>query len=156
VGTFQTPSSLMNTILVPVDFSDATPGVIEQAVQLATAFSARVVLLHVIEPEPDLVGLDGGPPPLELVPLRSFEPERLQLERLRQTIADQGREVLAVQTRGSTARRIVEEATAQNAGWIVMGSHGHGALYEILVGSVTTGVLKDTPCPVVVVPVRGK
>jgi len=39
---------------------------------------------------------------------------------------------------------------------IVMGSHGHGALYELLVGSITQGVLKAAKCPVVVVPAAGK
>jgi nucleotide-binding universal stress UspA family protein len=33
-----------------------------------------------------------------------------------------------------------------------MGSHGHGALYHLFVGSVTTAVLKEAPCPVLVVP----
>lgn len=146
----------MNTILVPVDFSDATPGVIDKATQLARAFGSRLVLLHVIEPQPEFVGIEGGAPPLEVMPPRSAEPERLQLERLKQTLADSGLEVSAVHIRGASARTILEEANAQQASWIVMGSHGHGALYEILVGSVTTGVLKNAPCPVVVVPVRGK
>jgi len=34
----------------------------------------------------------------------------------------------------------------------VMGSHGHGAVYNLLVGSVTAGVLKSAKCPVLVVP----
>ena len=33
-----------------------------------------------------------------------------------------------------------------------MGSHGHGAIYELLVGSVTEGVLRKARCPVLVVP----
>jgi nucleotide-binding universal stress UspA family protein len=35
-----------------------------------------------------------------------------------------------------------------------MGSHGHGALFEFLVGSVTNGVLKSAKCPVLVVPAK--
>ena len=57
-----------------------------------------------------------------------------QLERLTRVVADRGLAVDAVQLHGMTARKIVEEATVQDAGWIVMGSHGHGAIYELLVG----------------------
>ena len=37
-----------------------------------------------------------------------------------------------------------------------MGSHGHGAVYHLFTGSVVTGVLKHTGCPVLVVPLRDK
>lgn len=144
----------MKAILTPVDFSDATAGVIETASQLAKAFNARVVLLHVIEPEPDFVGFEAVPPSVHVNVPRDYEPERLQLERLKKSVAEAGLEVTCVQQHGITPAKILEEATMQDAGWIVMGSHGHGALYELFVGSVTTGVLKGARCPVVVVPVR--
>jgi nucleotide-binding universal stress UspA family protein len=37
----------------------------------------------------------------------------------------------------------------------VMGSHGHGSVYNLLVGSVTEGVLKAGERPVLLVPVPG-
>jgi hypothetical protein len=37
---------------------------------------------------------------------------------------------------------------------IVMGSHGHGALFNLLMGTVCNGVLRKARCPVVVVPAR--
>jgi nucleotide-binding universal stress UspA family protein len=39
---------------------------------------------------------------------------------------------------------------------VVMGSHGHGALYHLFTGSVVTGVLRRIECPVLVVPLRQK
>jgi nucleotide-binding universal stress UspA family protein len=144
----------MKTIIVPVDFSDATTGVIETAQQLAKAFNTRLALLHVIEPEPDFVGFEAVPPSVHMSIPRDYEQERMQLDRLKQTVADAGFDVTATQLHGASASKILEEANAQSAGWIVMGSHGHGAFYELLVGSVTTGVLKGAKCPVVVVPAR--
>ncbi|MEO8353471.1 MAG: universal stress protein, partial [Chthoniobacteraceae bacterium] len=44
--------------------------------------------------------------------------------------------------------------TEHGADMIVMGSHGHGSFYELLVGSVTSGVLRDARCPVLVVPAK--
>ena len=34
---------------------------------------------------------------------------------------------------------------------IVVGSHGHGALYHLLLGSVSEGIIRKTTCPVLVV-----
>jgi nucleotide-binding universal stress UspA family protein len=144
----------MKAILVPVDFSDATPGVVETAKQMATAFGGRIVLLHVIEPEPDFVGFEPGPPVVHATVARDYKLEELQIENLKKVLAASGFDAIALQTQGSTAEKILQEAVVQEAGLIVMGSHGHGALYELLVGSVTTGVLKDARCPVVIVPAR--
>jgi nucleotide-binding universal stress UspA family protein len=33
-----------------------------------------------------------------------------------------------------------------------MGSHGHNAFYDLLVGTTTHGVLRKATCPVVIVP----
>ena len=144
----------MKSILVPVDFSDATPRVIETARQMAGAFGGRIVLLHVVEPEPDFVGFEPGPATMRMSVARDFKAEHLQLDKLKESLTGTGLDVIALQIRGSTAEKILHEAATHEAGLIVMGSHGHGALYELLVGSVTTGVLKDARCPVVVVPVR--
>ena len=145
----------MNTILVPVDFSDATPRVVETARQLARAFQSRIVLLNVAEPEPDFVGFEPGPVTVRQSVARDFKVEHQKLEELKKTAAQDAAEVQALHIQGPSVEKILHEAGEQQASWIVMGSHGHGALYELLVGSVTHGVMKGAKCPVVVVPVAG-
>ena len=140
----------MKTILVPVDFSDTSPGVIETAKKLATAFGSRVVLLHVSEPEPDFVGFEPGPMAVRQTVARDLKAEHQKVEALKEScgLAD----VLALHIQGPAIEKILHEAAAHGADLIVMGSHGHGALYELLVGSVTAGVLQAAQCPVLVVP----
>jgi nucleotide-binding universal stress UspA family protein len=53
---------------------------------------------------------------------------------------------------GSPISLIVDRAEKCGADYIVMGSHGHTALYDLLVGSTTHGVLMRAKCPVVIVP----
>ena len=141
----------MNTILVPVDFSDATARVLETAQQFAKAFGSRLVLLHVTEPEPDFVGFEAGPVSVRQGLARDIHAEHQKLEALKASCT--GPEVLALHIQGPAVVKILEEAAEQKASLIVLGSHGHGAFYELLVGSVTNGVLKSATCPVVVVPV---
>jgi nucleotide-binding universal stress UspA family protein len=142
----------MNTILVPIDFSNATTGVIDTARLLARAFSSRIVLLHVAEPEPDFVGFEPGPITVRQSVARDFHTEHQRLDELKLSIGSDASEVQALHIQGPSVEKILHEAQVQQASWIVMGSHGHGALYELLVGSVTHGVMKGAKCPVVVVP----
>src|SRR6266567_8135338 len=72
----------MKRILVPIDFSDATPRVIQQACQLATGLDAEIHLVHVKEfsaaaaPGALGYGLAGMPElaPMSGVPVPGFEP----------------------------------------------------------------------------------
>jgi len=57
-------------------------------------------------------------------------------------------------TGASASQLIAAEAARRSADYIVMGSHGHTALYDLLVGSTTGGLLKGSPCPVIVIPAR--
>ena len=57
---------------------------------------------------------------------------------------------------GLPADEIIAAVAELGAERLVMGSHGHGALYHLFTGSVVTGVLKRTGCPVLVVPLRDK
>lgn len=144
----------IQTILVPVDFSDATEKVIQMAGTLAQAFKSRVVLLHVAEPEPDFVGFEPGPVSVRQSVAKEFHAEHASLEQSKQKLATEGVEVVALQIQGPTIEKILHEIAQQNAGIVVLGSHGHGALHHLLAGSVAAGVLKAAACPVLIVPVK--
>src|SRR6186713_565195 len=73
----------MKTILVPIDFSDVTPRVLDAARELAGAFAAKIVLLHVSEPEPDFVGFEPGPIAVRATIARDFKKEHQQLDAAR-------------------------------------------------------------------------
>ena len=50
--------------------------------------------------------------------------------------------------RGDPADEIVKTARDQNASLIMMSTHGHGALYRLLLESETAKVLRESHCPV--------
>lgn len=51
---------------------------------------------------------------------------------------------------------ILEQADETHADTIVIGSKGHGTLYEAFVGSVCRDVIKDAKIPIVVIPNQKK
>lgn len=146
----------MKNILVPVDFSDITTAVVETARKFAAAFQGRLIILNVAEPEPDFVGFEAGPPAVRIATARDFKVERQRLDDIKTKLIASGCDVTALHIQGPIVDKILHEAGEQLADLIVMGSHGHGAFYDLLVGSVTHGVIKEARCPVVVVPAVNK
>jgi nucleotide-binding universal stress UspA family protein len=56
-----------------------------------------------------------------------------------------------VEGRGDPADAIIEAATNAGADLVVVGTRGHGGLQRALLGSVSTKVVHDSPCDVLVV-----
>jgi nucleotide-binding universal stress UspA family protein len=141
----------MKTILVPIDFSAASDGVLAEAVVLARAIDARIVILHVVQP-PIIVDSEFGPQMSSGYTAAAMESAATQLAQLQRNLQAKG---VTVETRhliGPPGPVIAAAASDVNAAYIVLGSHGHGAFYELIIGSTTSRVLKQAGCSVVVVP----
>ncbi|MBP7830761.1 MAG: universal stress protein [Kiritimatiellae bacterium] len=144
----------MNTILALVDFSDVTEAVVEQAASMAKGLEAEVVILHVAEPDPDFVGYEAGPQTVRDAVASRLRNEHHLLRELEDKIKAQGVAVTSLLVQGPTIEKCLSEAARLQPLVMVIGSHGHGLLRDLLVGSVTEGVLRKAACPVLVVPVR--
>ena len=148
--------SIMKNILVPVDFSDVTDRVIDSAAELARVMNAKIWLLHCVHEYPQFVGSGEIVPVLPVdsdLPLSERFPQQdHQLTTLAFSLRGKGIEAETLLILGSPADEIVVAAHDHDADMIVMGSHGHGALYELMVGTATQAVLRHTTRPVLVVP----
>lgn len=144
----------MKTILVATDFSDVTDRVLAHTATLAKAFGATVYLVHVEPPDPDFVGFEGGPAHVRSDIAQSALHHHEAIHKLRDGLRDQGIDAHGLVIQGPTVDRIVDEARRLPADLVIMGSHGHGALLHLLLGSVSEGVIKHADCPVLVVPSR--
>lgn len=150
---------MATNILVPIDFSDVTGAVLAEATHLARATSARIWLMHVTPPDSGYVAGGIGVP--VVVPGAEVHAERVQEDRQKLTghekaLRDDDLDVTAIHTEGNPAEKILEEADQKHADTIVLGSHGHGALYHLLLGGATEAVIRHATCPVLIVPARPK
>jgi len=144
----------VNKLLAALDFSDATGQVLDQAAALAEAFSAELTLLHVAAPDPDFVGYEAGPDTVRDTRAGELRGEHRKLQELADGLRERGIPTRALLIQGPTVEKILDEAARTAAGAIVIGSHGHGALHRVLLGSVSEGVMRGAACPVHVVPTR--
>jgi hypothetical protein len=147
----------MKTILTAIDFSPISQKVVDGAGQLAAAMGARLVILNVAEPIAAYVPVGAAmdvitaPMPMEPADLNAVK------ERLNQFAApllSKGLNVETVALVSLPVDGILDQATALQAAMIVLGSHGHGAVYQLFSGSVVTSVLHRSHIPVTVIPVH--
>lgn len=144
----------MKNIVACVDFSKTTSAVIETAVALATALRTKLYLLNVVVVE-NGIGYETAVFVGE-TPAQKTHKARAKLNELREPLLQHGLDVATILIEGSASsiKAIIDESKRIDAGLIVIGSHGHGALHRMLVGSTAEGVLHKARCPVVVVPAR--
>jgi len=136
-------------ILVPVDLSDDHPSEISFAMDLARLLDAQILLLHVVDYVPTVmpVELPAGYPTPQLDVVRESAERKLADVAKRFT----GLDVTPMVEVGAAAHEIVVCAEREDVDQIVLGSHRHGAIARILLGSVAERVARTAPCPVTIV-----
>jgi nucleotide-binding universal stress UspA family protein len=149
----------MKIILAAIDLSPITAKVVEGAATLATDLQSKLVLLHVVEPAAAYVPV-GAAMDVITTPMPVAPPDLEDVEkRLEQIAAPLRATGLPVETRALVSipvDEILAQAKEMGAFLMVLGSHGHGALYHLFSGSVVTSVLQKATIPVTVVPVHRK
>src|SRR5882672_8938974 len=133
----------MKTILAPVDFSAASRAVLATAAVLARAMRRRIVLLHVVQPP--LITSDYSPTLENVTDIMAASEKAAarQLGRLQKKLHAAKIPVDSRQCTGAPVPQILDQAAKLRSEYIVLGSHGHTALYDLVVGSTTHGVLMN-------------
>ena len=141
---------IVQHVLVPIDFSATADRALAYAIALAQQLQARLTLLHVLDMTP--VTMDEMTPGVAATYLDDLETDAqhlLQASRERVQHAGLQGETLLVQ--GTPAQRIVDTASEQGVDLIIMGTHGRTGLAHVFLGSVAEHVVRQGPCPVLVV-----
>ncbi|HEX7897153.1 MAG TPA: universal stress protein [Planctomycetota bacterium] len=123
----------LRTLLLPLDGSDASLRALPAAADMARLFSARLLLLGVLEAGGDRARAERG--------LR-------EVERLSRS---EGVMTAALLEEGDPVDEILDIARFHEVDLIVMATHGRGGVRRLVTGSVTEGVLRKSPVPLLIV-----
>ena len=104
------------------------------------------------DPEPDFVGYDVGPQSVRDSLSERFHAEHRRIQEIADRLRRSGIAATALLVQGATVETIVEKASELEVDIIVIGSHGRGAMHQLLMGSVSEGVIRHSRCPILVVP----
>ncbi len=138
-------------ILVAVDGSDISTRALEEALRLCKDQHAQVRIVHAVDLVPSV---DEGYVDFDAYEREELEKGQAILNRAVAVARGAGVEpesslVEVCKRRISTA--IVDEAKRWEADLIVMGTHGRSGLTQLLLGSVTEGVVRSGLTPVLLV-----
>jgi nucleotide-binding universal stress UspA family protein len=142
----------MGSIIVAVDFSGMTELLLNTATEEAKAFQDDIYFIHVAESDRDFVGLDAGPPVVRNQVAAYFHKEHRLLQALSAQAKSMGCNSIALLLQGSVIDLLVEQAIKLKARMLIVGSHGHGRVHNVLVGNTTNGLIRQASVPVLVIP----
>jgi nucleotide-binding universal stress UspA family protein len=141
----------LETILVAIDFSDSSDKAFRSALFMAEQFSAKMLLVHVINEPIDLRGF--------YVPHITFDKledeitagaEKLMEQFCRQQF-DGFDNYQTLIVPGVAYQKIIEVADEHQADMIVLGTHGRTGLDHVLFGSTAEKVVRLSRLPVLTV-----
>ena len=137
-------------ILVAADFSNACENAVKMADALASRFSARLTILHILEHFPEDL-------PVSVIPPEDMDPEefltnraRGELEKLSNHIGGKGATLEVVVSTHSARREIVKYAEGHGIDLIVVGSYGKDGLLG-RTGSTANSVVRTANIDVLVI-----
>jgi nucleotide-binding universal stress UspA family protein len=134
-------------LLVPWDFSEASLNALKTAREMADSLD----LVHVTHSAAELSANDPGV-------VWGTVDDKSRTENLEQHFAEMAGELAEGVTFhvsfGDPGHEIVNKAKEVQADCIVIPSHGRGGIGHMLLGSVAERVVRLSPCPVIVLPIR--
>jgi nucleotide-binding universal stress UspA family protein len=138
---------LFEKILVPLDGSEHSIRALKNAIQIAKKFDGSITLIHVYT----ISSFAITPTQVYKYVQAIREFGGSILEEGENIVKAEGVQVDTLLKEGPSVENILETVTKGNFNLVVMGSRGLSKLKGILMGSVSDGVTKNAPCPVLVV-----
>ena len=137
---------MLKTIVVALDGSELAEQVIQTLQELSLIDQGRIILCHVFQ-IPDV----GGETPADRPHPGSAEISYLQAEKLLQFFQKQLVNTKLELVMGDPSEEIIRLANIHQADLIVIGSRGLTGMKRIIQGSVSSQVVEDAHCSVLVV-----
>jgi nucleotide-binding universal stress UspA family protein len=138
-------------ILLPTDFSDESLYALSYAVDLAKIFNANLYLLHVIYDIEKVSNLHIPHPSLTELYKDLENHAKKNLDSFGIDIREGLKNVETVVKRGISYEEIINFAEENAIDLIVIGTLHRSAIERFFIGSTTQRIIRNAPCPVLVV-----
>lgn len=145
----------MQTLFVPLDFSENSLQALRHAIELAKISDSKIIIFHSYQPPQMGGGSFTGKRKLTDLGKQEAEDNMYKVVMsLEEADYDLDFEHFIVD--GDPMQRILFYIEEYNADLVVMGTQGATGLKETFLGSVASKVIRDSTCPVIVVPEKSE
>lgn len=141
---------LYGKILVPVDGSENSYAALKEAIKVAKLSDGKITVIHVYL-KWSTIHADSRDALHEVLE----DQAKSVLENAEKIAYAENFKIKTQLLEGDIVQQIVKTADAEGFDLIVMGARGVGKLTELLLGSVSSGVLKNASCPVLITKEKG-
>jgi len=144
-------------ILVPIDFSDYSLQALKYASEFAKLYKSKILLVYVVEPVIYPPDLSIGQIALPTLSYQIDEKAKEELGRVARENIPADIEVIPIVKLGKPYLEIIDLAKSEDVDLIIISTHGHTGVEQILFGSTADKVVRKAPCPVLTLrePVKG-
>lgn len=150
----------MKTIVVPFDFSPNARTALSSALQLAKATASPVLVVHIVHESPYKLAAASNEAEMnrlirkgEMEQTTALQHEITEIQQLLSLKFHQGQVNAKAVYHPLIVEKIIALAAEEDAGMIVMGTHGATGLKKVLFGSNTAHMISRSPIPVLAIPV---
>jgi len=137
----------LKTIVAATDLSGRSEAALEYARKLASAYGARIVLAHGIDPM-EYAAVDALP---GKVLAGLTEEARKVLDKLSGDLLEEGIHSHSEVRQGAVAQMLLDVARQYDAGLIVIGTKGMEGAGPVIVGAIAEQLVRLSTCPVLAV-----
>lgn len=139
----------MKKIIVPIDFSEHSEYALKTAAALARKNKAEIIVLNMLEMSDIMLTASGGDQKAKTMFFYKFALQELNVFLRKDYLKDI--KVTPIVKHFKVFSEVNEIAVEHNADLIVMGSHGASGVKELVIGSNTERVVRNSSIPVLVV-----
>ncbi len=145
-------------ILFATDFSENSKWAFTYALSFARRYSARLYILHVIQPPSYPLGMyaEISFDAMDEFSRNMAEAAEKEMKQLRETEVGDFTDYETLIITGTPFLEIIKTAREKEVDLIVLGTHGRTGLDHVLFGSTAEKVVRKAPCPVLSVRLPGK
>ncbi|APG60291.1 universal stress protein [Christiangramia salexigens] len=143
----------LDNIMVAVDFNESIGELMVYAESLAQKFKAKVWVLHVADPEPDFIGYEPGPQYIRDIKAEEYREEHRKLQEICKNFIGEDIKAEALLIQGSTVETVLNEAKKLKIDLLIVGTHKHSFLHNLLQENVSMELLKKVEIPMLTIPI---
>ncbi len=141
----------MKRILVPVDFSEEARCAAKVAAKIAKKTKSEIYLLHMLDLPEGIIDMAAGKDTSSPASILFMQKVHERFDELKAEPFFKGIKVIETVHFHKTFDGVIQESKKQGIDLIVMGSSGASGLKEIIVGSNTEKVVRNSNVPVLVI-----